>query len=275
VLFVRGDPKVLSSPQLAIVGSRNPTPTGAETAYEFAAALAEIGWVITSGLAIGIDSQAHRGALAVDGRTVAVLASGADQIYPPQHHDLAESVASAGAYLSELPIGTPVRRQQFPSRNRIISGLSVGTLVVEAARRSGSLITARHAADQGREVFAIPGSIHSPVSRGCHQLIREGAKLVESVEDIVNELGAMLVSDAARRRSASRGSKTEAAQPDLEASYHKLLDCISYDPVSVDALVHRSGLTAREVSSMLLMLELQGRVTSLAGGLYTRSQSAQ
>ena len=185
VLFLVGNKGLLQSTQLAIVGSRNPTPSGAHTARDFAASLADVGLVITSGMALGIDAAAHEGALAVDGYTIAIAGTGIDRVYPRQHHSLAHRIAEQGLLLSEFPLGTAPCREHFPRRNRIISGLCVGTLVVEAGLRSGSLITARLAGEQGREVFAIPGSIHSPTSRGCHQLIRQGAKLVEAAQDIL------------------------------------------------------------------------------------------
>jgi DNA processing protein len=272
-LFVRGNPDTLSLPQLAIVGSRNATPGGAETAHSFAAHLAARGFCITSGLAEGIDAAAHRGALAAGGRTIAVCGTGPDIVYPRQHERLAdEIVAGGGAIVSEFPPGTPVYRSNFPRRNRLISGLSVGTLVVEAGIRSGALGTARHAMEQGREVFAIPGSIHNPVARGCHRLIRQGAKLVETGGDIVEELAGLLESlrtDAA----VSGGSTTEAAEDaaEIDPQYALLLTALGWDPVDVDTLVARSGLTTGEVSSMLLLLEMQGSVRALSGGRYQRA----
>jgi DNA processing protein len=266
-LFVRGHVEVLSLPQLAIVGSRNATPSGAETAHSFAAHLAARGFCITSGLAEGIDAAAHRGALAARGRTVAVCGTGPDIVYPRQHENLAdEIVALGGAIVSEFAPGTPVFRANFPRRNRLISGLSVGTLVVEASLRSGALITARHAMDQGREVFAIPGSIHNPVARGCHQLIRNGAKLVEQASDIVEELHGLLACLQAPQESAHEG-----VEPEPDAEYAQLLVAMGWDPVDIDSLAARSGLTIGEVSSMLLMLELQGSVRALSGGRYQRA----
>src|SRR6266850_2310392 len=203
-LYVEGNPAVLNEPQLAIVGSRNPTAAGLETAHAFAEFLGATGLTITSGLAEGIDGAAHRGALAGGGCTIAVCATGLDLVFPREHARLAREIAGRGALVSEFPIGTPARRANFPQRNRIISGLSFGTLVVEAARRSGSLITARHAGEQGREVFAIPGSIHNPLARGCHALIRQGAKLVESAEDVLAELPALAAAHAEIRRPAAQ-----------------------------------------------------------------------
>ena len=200
-LYVAGNADILNDPQLSIVGSRNPTPAGRDTAFEFAESLAACGLGITSGLAEGIDSAAHRGALAAQGITLAVLGSGIDSIYPRSNQALSEEIRLQGALISEFPLGTPPRRENFPQRNRIIAGLSLGTLVVEAARRSGSLITARLAADQNRELFAVPGSIHNPLSRGCHELIRQGAKLTETVADILSELNFSAFFEGVRRAS--------------------------------------------------------------------------
>jgi DNA processing protein len=273
LLFVAGDPIHLSMPQIAIVGSRNATAGGRQTAHAFAAALAGGGWTITSGLALGIDAAAHQGAL-TRGATVAVAATGLDQVYPSSHRALAEQIAGRGAIVSELPLGRGPRRESFPRRNRLISGLSNGVLVVEAAQRSGSLITAREALQQGREVFAIPGSIHNPLARGCHRLIREGAKLVETVEDIVEELGALgqFAPVPDDLDDAPRGVDGRSSDPadELDAEYRGLLEAMGFDPVSVDLLVRRSGLTPQTVSSMLLILELRGQVTAAPGGIYTR-----
>jgi len=281
-LFVRGNVDALSLPQLAIVGSRNATPSGAETAQSFASHLAGRGFCITSGLAEGIDAAAHRGALAARGRTVAVCGTGPDIVYPRQHAALAEEIiASGGAIVSEFAPGTPVLRANFPRRNRLISGLAVGTLVVEASLRSGALITARHAMEQGREVFAIPGSIHNPVARGCHRLIRNGAKLVETAADIVDELGGLLASlrldEAAPGAAfaldplAGNAESSAGVAADNDADYVQLLASLAWDPVDVDTLVARSGLTIGEVSSMLLLLEMRGSVRALSGGRYQRA----
>ncbi len=269
VLFVEGDPTALLLPQFAIVGSRNPTPIGRDTAAQFAGHLAAAGLAIVSGLALGIDAAAHRGALEGGGRTIAVLGCGLDRIYPPENAALARQVVARGALVSELPAGTAPIKQHFPRRNRLISGLSVGTLVVEAALRSGSLITARLAADQGREVFAIPGSIHSPLSRGCHRLIRQGAKLVETADDIFTELGALL----AGLRPASRAEEPDAQQDSrcaLDKDYEILLDALGFEPAAIDDLVARTGLEAGAVSSMLLILELEGRIAQQPGGSFCR-----
>ena len=269
-LFVRGNPSLLGMPQLAIVGSRNPTPGGRETAREFAAHLARCGFVITSGLASGIDTASHAGALEARGTTIAVCGTGLDITYPRSNSDLADEIAERGALASEFPLGTPPKRANFPRRNRIISGLSLGTLVVEAALRSGSLITARLAAEQGREVFAIPGSIRNAQARGCHRLIRDGAKLVETPDDIFEELRPLTAA------LATLGSGIHApdreANPDslLHKGYQILLDALGFEPAGVDLLVERTGLRADEVASMLLVLELEGHIESYPGGLYFR-----
>lgn len=259
VLFVLGDRTLLEQPQIAIVGSRNPTTGGCENSHAFAGALAQVGFVITSGLALGIDACAHRGALAGGGKTLAVAGTGLDRVYPAHHRELAHAIAQNGALISEFPLGSPPRREHFPRRNRLISGMSLGVLVVEAALHSGSLITARLATDQGREVFAIPGSIHSPLARGCHALIRDGAKLVETAQDILEELGSF-------QAAASPAHARRAADPEL----HTLLSHVGYDPVDVDTLVERSGLTPELISSMLLQMELRGLIEAQPGGRYLR-----
>jgi len=264
-LFVQGDPAVLRLPQIAIVGSRNPTRSGADNAMQFGGFLAGYGLVITSGLALGIDAAAHRGALQVNGLSVAVLGCGLDQIYPSSHRELAEAISREGALASEFPPDTPPRPGLFPRRNRVISGLSLGVLVVEAALRSGSLITARQALEQGREVFAIPGSIHNPLAKGCHQLIRQGAKLVETGADVLEELAPQL-----QVHPTAAASAAEPPEPVLDADYRKLLDALGFDPTSTDTLIARTGLSAAEVASMLLVLELEGHVSSQAGGRFQR-----
>ena len=250
---------------LAIVGSRNPTDGGARNSFEFARHLAKCGFCIVSGLAQGIDAAAHRGALDANAPTVAFLGHGIDSIYPASNRELADAIIKNGAIVSEYPPGTPPMRQYFPQRNRLISGLSLGTLVVEAARRSGSLITARLSSEQGREVFALPGSIHNPMARGCHQLLRDGAKLVESADDIITEL-APLVSHLLQN-SVESTNKNEAVESD-DAEYVKLRKNMGHDPVGIDELVSRSGLTIDQVSSMLLILELDGKIEKLSGGRY-------
>ncbi|MBS0387391.1 MAG: DNA-protecting protein DprA [Proteobacteria bacterium] len=269
-LYVQGSIEALMSAQLAIVGSRNPTAGGARTAHEFAAYLARKGLTITSGLAVGIDAQAHEGALAGGGRTVAVLGCGLDMVYPPEHAPLAARIlAQGGALVAEFPPGTVPQRWNFPRRNRLISGLSLGTLVVEAARQSGSLITARCAVDQGREVFAIPGSIHNPLARGCHQLLREGAKLVETAADVLSELNIPFTKQDITDSSGDP-EKAATATPTLDKDYEILLDALGFEPQSIDALVERTGLTSPHLASMLLILELEGRVGLHPGGRYAR-----
>lgn len=270
-LFVRGDVDVLTLPQIAIVGSRNATPGGCDTARRFAKYLGRGGFCITSGLALGVDAAAHRGALDASARTIAVCATGPDEVYPARHAHLAAEVAENGAIVTEFPPGSPPQRGRFPQRNRLISGMSVGTLVVEAGLRSGALITARLASEQGREVFAVPGSIHNPTARGCHRLIRAGAKLVESAHDIIEELPGMLagISECVEQNDATR---TRNNVDERDSEYLQLLEFMGWDPVTVDTLVNRSGLTAEEVSSMLLILELAGSVEPLVGGTYIQRE---
>lgn len=268
-LYVIGDPALLHTPQLAVVGSRNPSPGGRELAGEFAAFAAGAGFTVTSGLALGIDAAAHLGALDGDGPTVAVMATGPDLVYPRRHRALAGRIAGeGGALVTEFRPGTPPLPEHFPRRNRIISGLAQGTLVVEAALKSGSLITARYAAEQGREVFAIPGSVRSPLARGCHELIREGATLVERPSDILATLEAPRALPYAAGEMSSPAPAAAPEAPDPE--YKLLLDALGFNPVTVDAISARTGLTPQTVSSMLLILELQGEVESLAGGRFAR-----
>jgi len=266
VLFVLGDASILGHKQLAMVGTRHPTPAGQETAADFARHLAANGIVITSGLALGIDGASHAGALAGGGMTIAVAGTGLDRVYPARHRELAHQIAEQGALVSEFPPGTPPTAANFPRRNRIISGLSMGVLVVEAALRSGSLITARLAAEQGREVFAVPGSIHNPQARGCNSLIRQGAKLVETAEDIFEELGGF---------AAAIGNEPVHDQGipvvELDAEYQRVLESVGHAPTAVDTVVQRSGLTADAVCSMLLVLELQGLIASTSSGHYCQT----
>jgi DNA processing protein len=269
VLFVRGQCAALHHPQLAMVGSRNPSAGGRRLAEDFACRLAQAGLVITSGLALGIDAHSHRGALDGQGWTVAVAGTGSDRIYPARHRDLALEIVDNGAIVTEFPPGTPPLAGNFPRRNRIISGLSLGTLVVEAAPRSGSLITARLAAEQGREVFAIPGSIHNPLARGCHHLLRQGAKLVETLDDILEEL-IPLVSLSNLQQATIRVDEPATTEMPANNGSESLLENMGFEPISIDEMIERSGLTAEAVSSMLLTLELQGCVTS-TGGLYSRT----
>lgn len=266
-LFVAGNLDALHLPALAIVGSRNPTRQGRQNAYEFAKHLGRSGFCIVSGLATGIDTAAHEGALDGGAMTVAFLGHGIDRVYPPANEGLATRIIANGAVCSEFPLGSDPRREHFPQRNRLISGLSLGTLVVEAAKRSGSLISARLASEQGREIFAIPGSIHNPMSRGCHQLIRQGAKLVESAADIVSELGP-LVEHLMQAPEEPASSKQDDRKPD--ADYEMLIEAMGFDPATVDELAERSGLTIDHVSSMLLILELEGIIEAQAGGRYSR-----
>ena len=268
-LYVAGNLEVLSEPQLAIVGSRNPSPQGRETAFDFAEFLARQGLTITSGLAAGIDTAAHRGALAAQGNTLGVLGSGLDVIYPPNNWQLSQEIIRYGALLSEFPLGTPARRSHFPQRNRIIAGLALGTLVVEAARQSGSLITARLAGELGREVFAIPGSIHNPMSRGCHQLIRQGAKLTETAADILSELN-FSAFFADKPPTTSHPGTQANPEAGMDKDHKILLDALGFDPTDLDVLVVRSGFKTDAVSSMMLILELEGHVKAAPGGRYFR-----
>ena len=258
LLYAKGNPDLLARPGIAIVGSRNASAQGAKNAEDFAEALSQHGLCVISGMALGIDGAAHRGALRAQGDTIAVVGTGLDIVYPARHRDLAHEIAQRGLIISEFALGTSSRPQNFPRRNRIISGLALGCLVVEANVRSGSLITARLAAEQGREVFAIPGSIHSPLSKGCHLLIKQGAKLVDHMQDIVDELGLANITVATT-------TETQA-----EAALDPLLECMGYDPVSTEALLERSGLTSDRLSAMLLMLELENKIASLPGGRYQR-----
>ncbi len=270
VLFVEGAVEALARPQLAIVGSRNPTALGRETATSFAADLARAGLVITSGLALGIDAAAHRGALQTGAATVAVVGRGLDAVYPREHAGLAAQILARGGVLTtDIPVGIGPLKPNFPRRNRILSGLTVGTLVVEAALQSGSLVTARLAAEQGREVFAIPGSIHNAVARGCHRLLRQGARLVETVEDIFDEIGA-IIGDVALFTAPKCPDRTVPTRPSLDKDYEILLDAVGFEPAGLDQIVGRTGLETGAVASMLLILELDGRIQQQPGGRYIR-----
>ena len=262
VLYAHGRLDLLQCPAIAIVGSRNASAQGESNAEQFARALSDAGLAIVSGLALGIDAAAHRGGLAGRSSTVAVLGTGIDVVYPGRNADLASQIAGSGLLVSEFPLGTDAIAHNFPRRNRLISGMARGCLVVEAALASGSLITARSAADQGRDVFAIPGSIHSPLSKGCHALIKSGAKLVESAEDVLAELGGF---------RSSGYATTAALSPQTDPG---LLGLMGHDPVDVDSLCARAGWSPEQVSSELLRLELDGRVTVLPGGLYQRLEKA-
>ena len=273
VLYVLGKPalaaSLLTEPQLAIVGSRNASAYGKEIATSFAQKLASSGLVITSGLASGVDGAAHRGALqAKIGSTIAVAACGLDRVYPAEHRQLAEQISQRGVLISEFPIGTSPMPGHFPRRNRIISGLSLGTLVVEASTKSGSLITARLATEQGREVYAIPGSIHNPLSKGGHTLIRNGAKLVEVVDDVLEELKHHIDLDSiASSLEYASDNKQDSV---LDPQHEKILESMGHEPISIDALIERSGLEVEVVSSILLILELNNQVSHHGNGIYIR-----
>jgi len=274
ILYVLGDLDVINLPQLAIVGSRNPTNGGMQTATDFARHFARAGLTITSGLALGIDATAHQATLDADGYTVAVVGTGLDRTYPARNHALAKQIAESGALVSEFKIGTKAKSENFPRRNRIISGLSMGTLVVEAAQRSGSLITARLASEQGREIFAIPGSIHNPLARGCHRLIREGAKLVETAQDVLEELGPMLsISPTPTPRepsSTGNQSDLEDSKNELQADQALVLSAVAYDPTTTDTILSETGLGPEIVAAALTYLELDGHISTETGGYYVR-----
>lgn len=277
-LFIDGDPGCLWQPQIAVIGSRNPTAGGLDHARDFASTLARQGMTITSGLASGIDTAAHVAALDAGALTIAVNGTGLDQVYPASSRAVAGRIRSQGAMISELPLGSPPKRQHFPSRNRIISGLSLAVLVIEAGLNSGTLITARKAAEQGRDVFALPGSLNNPMAKGCHRLIREGARLVETVADIMQELGPVaaelqmeirqrldLVDDAPEKTVKTAQSLLD------DTDYRTVWDLMGYDPKPMDVIIEQSGLSAREISSMLLMMELKGMVIKHGNGRYVRA----
>ncbi|NYT82297.1 DNA-protecting protein DprA [Alcaligenaceae bacterium] len=278
LLYVNGAVSLLSRPGIAIVGARSATVAGTDNARAFARYLAEQGWSIASGLALGIDAAAHEGALAAGARggsTIAVLGTGIDIVYPARNRELAHRIAGEGALVSEFPLGTRALPYQFPKRNRLVAGLSRGVLVVEAARQSGSLITARLAAEMGREVFAIPGSIHSPLSRGCHALIRQGAKLVESGQDIREELGAPGLASSTQAPPASNNASSScaaSAPPDGDAA--RLLETLGYDPVHIDQLAARSGMDLPRLNACLLELELSEHVFRHDDGRFQRRRTA-
>ncbi len=268
LLYLKGRRELLGKRAIAIVGSRNATAQGIANAESFAAALSRAGLCVVSGLALGIDAAAHRGALrnapgtdrdlTTSGSTIAVIGTGADIVYPARNRDLAHAIAENGLIVSEFALATPAAAANFPRRNRIISGLSKGVLVIEAALRSGSLITARLAGEQGRDVFALPGSIHSPLAKGCHQLIKQGAKLVDSVEDILDELG-------------MAGTAGDALPgPSQGPSRNALVEALGHDPISIDALGERTGIAVHLLSAQLLELELAGQIAQLPGGLIQR-----
>jgi DNA processing protein len=265
VLFALGDVGILNSVQVAMVGARKASREGSNTAQEFATYFARAGITITSGLALGIDAASHEGALSGGGQTIAVCATGLDRVYPTRHAELARRIRASGVLLSEFPPGTPPLKMNFPRRNRLISGLSRGTLVVEAARYSGSLITARRAAEQGRALFAIPGCIHRRSSSGCHTLIREGATLVETPADVLSSLKIPLPGQSLGRRG---GRPVHGGA--MDKGYEMLLDAVGFEPATVDVLVLRSGLPGESITSMLLALELEGRIASYPGGRFGR-----
>ncbi len=270
LLYCVGRAELLNQPALAVVGSRNATAQGARNAQAFARTLSDAGLAIVSGLALGVDAAAHRGGLEGRSSTIAVLGTGVDKVYPPANAPLAQELAARGLLVSEFALGSPASKQNFPRRNRVISGLTLGTLVVEAALSSGSLITARAALEQGREVFAIPGSIHSPLSKGCHSLIKSGAKLVESAEDVLSELTALHPHGASL---AKRSGVSPAPAAHVSSERLALLEQMGFDPIDIDSLCARAGLTAQQVSAELLRLEMEGQVAALAGGLYQRLHS--
>jgi DNA processing protein len=267
LLYAEGRIELLNAQAIAIVGSRNPTAQGLENARAFAAHLSRAGLVIVSGLALGIDGAAHEGALEGGAGTIAVVGTGLDVVYPVRHKALARRIAAAGVLLSEFPIGTPSLPQHFPIRNRIIAGLARGTLVVEAAVQSGSLITARLATEAGRDVFAIPGSIHSPQARGCHALIKQGAKLVDAAADILEEYASAHVATATSREATN-------ATKEIPAKEDPLLTALGFDPIGLDALVERTGMSAAELAARLLDLELEGRVVRRPGQVFQRVERA-
>ena len=265
VLYTQGNIDCLAIPQIAMVGSRNPSSMGLQQARSFAGQFASLGFAITSGLAIGIDAASHEGALAIDtGKTIAVLAHGVDIVYPQQHKNLAKKIIANGCLVSEFPIGVQPLANHFPRRNRIISGLSLGVLVVEAALNSGSLITARYAGEQGREIFAIPGSIFNPKVKGCHQLIRQGAKLVESLEDVLEELPALL--NCVIRDKNAAAVPTNLQNVNLSVLQERLLRAIDYEATPVDVIVSRIALAAGAVGALLVELELHGLISAVPGG---------
>ena len=260
ILYAKGDLSCLSMPAIAMVGSRNASVQGEKNAEEFAYALSEQGFAIVSGMALGIDGAAHRGALKnKNGKTIAVVGTGLDIVYPAKHRELAHKIVEQGLVISEFAIGTPSRPENFPRRNRIISGLSLGCLVVEANTQSGSLITAKCAAEQGREVFAIPGSIHSPMSKGCHELIKQGAKLVDCIKDITDELAPHL-----------RHLINQSFEKSFTTETNALLNIMGFDPINMEALIALTNLTSEDLSATLQMLELENEVASLPGGRYQR-----
>lgn len=270
VLYAIGNLHWLNHPSIAMVGSRSATPQGEKNAEEFATSLCNHGLCVVSGMAVGIDGAAHRGALKANGATIAVVGTGLDIVYPARHRDLAHKIAERGLIISEFSLGTPSKAQNFPRRNRIISGLSLGCLVIEANIDSGSLITARLAAEQGREVFAIPGSIHSPVAKGCHQLIKQGAKLVENTQDILEELNWDELKNQLPANSPVGLISNTTENTGTDPEHNTVLASMGFDAINFDVLLHRTALTTETLSAMLMMLELEGKVTVVAGNQYQR-----
>ncbi|MFC0399495.1 DNA-processing protein DprA [Paraburkholderia rhizosphaerae] len=275
LLYVKGCLAPLHACSVAVVGSRNATPQGAEDAQRFSRVFSEAGVVVVSGLALGIDAAAHRGALAGRAGTIAVVGTGADIVYPSTHHGLARDIAATGAILSEWPLGTPARPAHFPQRNRLIAGLVNGVLIVEAAMRSGSLITARLANEMGRDVFALPGSIHAPLSRGCHRMIKQGAKLIETPEDVLEELGAPALPPSDKTVIAGTQlpllSQNDAAPGALPPDAQRLLDALGHAPATLEILAARTEMDTTALQGALLQLELSGHLTALHGGRYVRA----
>ncbi len=272
-LFVNGDAEALLAPQVAVVGSRKATHGGLDSAAEFGAALAAAGLVVTSGLAVGVDGRAHRAALDAGGRTIAVAGTGPDRVYPAHHRDLAHQIVDNGAVVTPFAPGVGPRPGHFPARNRIISGMSLGVVVIEAGLRSGSLITARLAGEQGREVFAVPGSIRNPQARGCHRLIRDGARLVETPADVIEDLAPLAGELAGRLRAMldEESEPVDEAVAEDDPEVRAVLEALGFDPTPVEAVIDRTELTTSAVSSILLTLELDGRVAAHAGGRYSRT----
>ena len=274
VLYAIGNLQWLNQPSIAVVGSRNATPQGEKNAEEFSASLCNSGLCVISGMALGIDGAAHRGALKSNGATIAVVGTGLDIVYPARHRELAHKIVERGLIISEFPFGTPSKAQNFPRRNRLISGLSLGCLVVEANIDSGSLITARLATEQGREVFAIPGSIHSPVTKGCHKLIKQGAKLVENTQDILEEIKNLLPANQSTNNQATDSPTGLMIDSDISQDTtpepNTVLDLMGYDAINFDALQQLTALTTEALSAMLMMLELDSKITVLKGSQYQR-----
>ncbi|RZU99475.1 DNA-processing protein DprA [Spiribacter vilamensis] len=278
VLFLRGDAEALLAPQIAIVGARHASENGRRTAEEFAAHLSAAGLTITSGLALGIDTAAHEGALAVNGPTVAVMATGPDRVYPRENRGLAHAIGHCGAIVTEMPVGTPVTRGLFPRRNRLIAALSVGTVVIEAGRNSGALGTAYRAIEADREAMAVPGSIHNPVVKGCHALIRAGARLVESADQVIEEIARAVEDFTPRVPASNNEDNTETGHPAsdwtaLDPQEIAVLEAMGHDPVAFDTLLRRASLTPDILSSILLKLELSGDIAPCSGGYYMRTSN--